>query len=284
MIPFPIGLLSAPAPSPFLLDNLSAAAAVAYSTRKLRGAYAGSALRVRRSNDNAEQDIGFDGSGNLDTTALASFVGANSGYIRTWYDQSGNGVDLAQLVTGIQPRVVNAGANFVFPSGKVAFDIAANNGLVNNLSGFNVTGDSNFSCAAVWGGNTAVSGSKIPVMAGANATQQGWGIGQVAATTDRCFIWGGINADVTGPAVAPRQDCIVRTGNSLAVAVNGGTPASTSGVGTLNIAARLDVGKIGQFSFQNPDAVAELIIWGSAIGSTDQSTVYNSQKTYWGTP
>lgn len=91
-----------------LLDSLSVPAAVAYSTRKLRAAYAGPAIKVRRSSDSALQDIGFVGN-NLDTVALATFVGANSGFIDTWYDQSGNGINAIQGVAGNQPRIVNAG-------------------------------------------------------------------------------------------------------------------------------------------------------------------------------
>lgn len=60
-----------------ILDQLSVAPAVAYSLRKLRNAYTGSAIRVRRSFDNAEQDIGFNGT-NLDTTALQNFVGSQN--------------------------------------------------------------------------------------------------------------------------------------------------------------------------------------------------------------
>ena len=52
--------------------------AVAYSLRKLRSAYIGSAVRVRRSSDNTEQDIGFTTEGELDTTSLLSFVGGEN--------------------------------------------------------------------------------------------------------------------------------------------------------------------------------------------------------------
>jgi hypothetical protein len=48
-----------PKAQPLLLD-LYPNAAVAYSLRKLRDAYSGSAIRVRRSVDNTEQDFGFD--------------------------------------------------------------------------------------------------------------------------------------------------------------------------------------------------------------------------------
>jgi hypothetical protein len=81
----------------------------AYSTRKLLTAYAGAALRVRRSSDNTELDIGFNGTGDLDQTALTTFVGANSGYVTVWYDQSGAARNLSQATTTTQLRIVNAG-------------------------------------------------------------------------------------------------------------------------------------------------------------------------------
>lgn len=58
-----------------LLDSYPNAA-VAYSLRKLRSAYTGSAIRVRRSVDNVEQDFGFVNNV-LDTDSLLDFVGYN---------------------------------------------------------------------------------------------------------------------------------------------------------------------------------------------------------------
>jgi hypothetical protein len=92
----------------YLLDNYQNAA-MAYSLRLLRNEYAGSAIRVRRSNDNAEQDIAFDNSGNLDTTTLSTFVGANNGFVTIWYDQSGNGRNATQTTAARQSRIVNNG-------------------------------------------------------------------------------------------------------------------------------------------------------------------------------
>jgi 3D (Asp-Asp-Asp) domain-containing protein len=91
-----------------LLD-LYPSAAAAYSLRKLRSAYTGSAIRVRRSSDNAEQDIGFS-SGNLDTTALTSFCSGTNGFVTTWYDQSGNGRNQLQTTAANQPQVVSSGS------------------------------------------------------------------------------------------------------------------------------------------------------------------------------
>jgi hypothetical protein len=93
-----------PKAQPLLLD-LFPNASVAYSLRKLRTAYSGSAIRVRRSSDNAEQNIGFVGN-NLDTTSLLTFCGAGNGFITAWYDQSGANRNITQTTAGSQPRIV----------------------------------------------------------------------------------------------------------------------------------------------------------------------------------
>jgi hypothetical protein len=97
-----------------LLLDLYPGAAAAYSLRKVRTAYTGAAIRVRRSSDNTEQDIGFVGV-DLDTVSLKNFVGANNGFVTTWYDQVGNirnwGANNNQIqsTAANQPRIVNAG-------------------------------------------------------------------------------------------------------------------------------------------------------------------------------
>ncbi|HDZ0636275.1 TPA: hypothetical protein RRT33_005181, partial [Klebsiella pneumoniae] len=63
---------------------------VALSLRQLSASYTGPAIRVRRSSDNTEINIGFTAEGDLDTTALLNFCGSGNGFISVWYDQSGN--------------------------------------------------------------------------------------------------------------------------------------------------------------------------------------------------
>jgi hypothetical protein len=89
-----------------LLDQYGSDIEAAYSVRKLSSSYAGSSIRVRRSSDNSEQDIGFDANGDLDTSALTTFVGANNGYVVKWYDQSGNSNDAVQTTSSAQPHIV----------------------------------------------------------------------------------------------------------------------------------------------------------------------------------
>ena len=92
-----------------LLDTYSGATAAYSAARRLATAYTGSLIRVRRSSDNTEQDIGYDSNNVLDESALTSFVGAGNGFVTTWYDQSGNGRNQSQSTAANQPRIVNSG-------------------------------------------------------------------------------------------------------------------------------------------------------------------------------
>lgn len=115
-----------------LLDTYTGAAA-AYSLRKLRTAYSGSAIRVRRSNDNAETDIGFNVFGELDTVSLAAHCGSNDGFVKTWYDQSGNTNDATQTSTGSQPKIYDGTTGVVTDNGKPAITFSNTTG---NMSGY----------------------------------------------------------------------------------------------------------------------------------------------------
>ena len=95
-------------PIQYTLDKFGSSAA-AYSLRKLKVSYSGFAIRVRRSSDNTEQNIGFNTSNDLDTTALTAFVGSGSGFITTWYDQSGNSKNVIQTTANRQPWIVESG-------------------------------------------------------------------------------------------------------------------------------------------------------------------------------
>jgi len=135
-------------PFPLLLNTYSGAAA-AYSLRLLDFTYSGSAVRVRRASDNAEQDIEFTNN-ELDTASLESFASGTDAFVTTWYDQSGNGNDVTQTTASNQPKIVSSGSTITegtkpsidflgsqyFPYGSIAFGNDANIvSVVNNDSG-----------------------------------------------------------------------------------------------------------------------------------------------------
>ena len=93
--------------TPLLLD-LYPGASAAYSLKKLRTAYTGVAIKVRRSSDNTEEDIGFVAN-ELDTVSLLAFVGSgNDGFVTTLYDQSGGGNNVTQSSASEQPKIVTS--------------------------------------------------------------------------------------------------------------------------------------------------------------------------------
>jgi len=78
-------------------------------------------MRVREDSGDTEADIGFDGSGDLDTSAIATHCGSANGYVVTWYDQSGNSNNVTQSTAGSQPQIYN-GTAVITENGKPAVE------------------------------------------------------------------------------------------------------------------------------------------------------------------
>ena len=124
-----------------LLLDLYPNAAAAFSLRKLRTAYAGSAIRVRRSSDNTEQDIGFV-AGQLDTVSLLAFCGVGNGFVTTWYDQSGNARNATNSTAANQPQIVSSGVviltntkpSLLFNGATQRFDLPTISFTLNSIS------------------------------------------------------------------------------------------------------------------------------------------------------
>jgi hypothetical protein len=98
-----------PKPTPYLLDTYEGAAA-AYSLRRLRSAYTGPAVRVRRASNNDELDIYFNRDGSLDTATLEAFCAGTNGFVKVWFDQGQEGNDAEQTTTANQPQIVSSGS------------------------------------------------------------------------------------------------------------------------------------------------------------------------------
>jgi hypothetical protein len=130
-LPTQLGLIGSENVDLRLLD-LYPNAAAAYSLRKLRTDYTGSAIEVRRTNLDVA-DIGFTSTGALDTAALLAFTGTgvlDNGFVTKWYDQSGNGRNATQATALNQPQIVSSGSVIV-KGIKPAIDF---NGTSHNLT------------------------------------------------------------------------------------------------------------------------------------------------------
>lgn len=128
--------------------------ASAYALRRLKSNVS-KVIRVHRSSDDAEMDIGCIGE-NLDTATLLAFCGSGSGYVATWYDQGGNGNHATQSTVANMPRIVNAGvvdrdfdatkANAMYPTFTSASGVTLiSNGNFVNTSGWTGVGSGTIS-------------------------------------------------------------------------------------------------------------------------------------------
>jgi hypothetical protein len=97
-----------PSPAALLLFDVYNNGRLGYSLRKLKTSYTGNCIEVRRSSDNATQNIGFSGNV-LDSASLLAFVGGSNGFVKTWYDQSGNAENAVQTTNSRQPIIVSGG-------------------------------------------------------------------------------------------------------------------------------------------------------------------------------
>jgi hypothetical protein len=86
--------------------------------------YTGSAIKVRRSSDNNELDIGFV-DGILDTASLLDFVGSGNAFVAIIYDQVGSN-NMTQTTANLQGQIVSNG-EVILIGGKPCIIRSANN-------------------------------------------------------------------------------------------------------------------------------------------------------------
>lgn len=151
-------------PDRLILDAYPQAAA-AYSVRKLRFGYTGQCIRIRRSSDNAETDIGFLSSGDIDAAAITSFLGGSNGFLVTWYDQSGSSNNATQSTAARQVRVYTNKLNTKVALGFDSAPATDSRALMDNPIVYSTGGFYSFSVA----GSTSVSPAANGCIYGNNA-------------------------------------------------------------------------------------------------------------------
>ncbi len=119
---------AAPSFTGLLNETYGSGAEAAYSTRRLNGNVT-DCMVIRRASDSTTTTIGFDGSGNIDESAIETFCTGTSCTVVTWKDQSGNGNDATAPSTGDEPTIYTGGA-LVKENGKVALDFDGSKYLI----------------------------------------------------------------------------------------------------------------------------------------------------------
>ncbi len=280
----------------FVLLDAYPNAKAAYSLRKLSSTYTGDCIRVRRSSDNAEQDIGFVND-ELNTNALTSFVGSNNGYVTTWYNQTGTGNPLNNIFAINQPTIVNSGVVETV-NGRPAI-LGADNALLyaGNTSTFKYLhdGTTKASTVSVMKTSSKTSGSYYWVTTSGTSTSNGVSSGTNGGILRQRARNGGaaeiqtlssiaINThytffqihDVANPINADKVILNINNGSDIATNTNSFTPNTANSSQELNV-----------FNYYKPvnnfgltGHIQEMIFWDYDY-SADKAAINNNINNYY---
>jgi len=235
--------LLVPRKTPGLLDLVPGAAA-AYSLRSLSRSYADPVVTVRRSSDDAEED--FTAAEVADGT-LAAFCGAGDGFVKQWWDQSGNARHASQSTAGSQPQIVGSGvvltedgkpallfdgAGDELATGAFATGLAASVFAVVKANSWHVSG--NYDCIFSHGYASATALTKGVVLYLPAASLADWSLGDFVA------FGSGYDAGNAPRAIGPiangsdlRSVSVILSASASTVHINGGAltlSSSSTGV------------------------------------------------------
>jgi hypothetical protein len=254
-----------------LLDTYSGAA-VAYSLRQLSSTYSGSAIRVRRSSDNAEQDFGFV-SNVLDTASLLTFCGAGNGFVTTWYDQSGNANNGVQTTGVFQPQIVSSGV-MITTNGKNSMSFDGSNDMFNLASTINVAASNYISFV----GKRDASGRGLIGLGQANG-QGGYLLGLY--TDNKYYLWAKSNQIQTSSATDTTTSQLLLTGlnnsGTMSIFKNGNT--ITSSASSLN--ATINITLIGRYEAVNSYCNLQEIVFYNSEQSTNRTGIETNINTFY---
>lgn len=149
-------ITNAVTPPPCVFDNLSQAAISFgkgfYSLKRLLTSYTGPVVSLTRVSDNVRLDFYSDAYGNLGAysngawLSINNWLGASTGRVYFWYDQSGNGKPLEIPSTGTAPLISLGNENRLLFAGSVN-SLQSVPGLLASVAG--VTG-AQYTYFAIW--------------------------------------------------------------------------------------------------------------------------------------
>ena len=244
----------------------------AYSFRKLRSAYAGPAIRIRRASDNAELDINFLGfvpglGSPWDVAAATAHCAATSCFVVTMYDQSGNSRDITQATPANQPALV-----FNCVNGLACFQNTA------NLMGLTTVANVTPATGVV---------SMAAVAARLAGTGQCTVVRQNGAANNRLNGRGGASGFQLMSAVGAIFVVVTEGAwHSLVGVINGASSSLTSEgpSATGSVTGNTSLGTQGSAGVASTTcAQTELIVWDNYVLTAGETTaLIGNQRSYWG--
>ena len=245
---------------PYLFDVVSVAPRCAFSVRLLSSTYSGQCVRLRRVSDDAESDFGFV-DGLLDTASITTWLGGSAGYVRYWYDQSGNGNDAYQVTTTSQPVYVANGFGSI---NAPAFRSTSTN---DGLYAPNASPRTFSACVEAAASNEENACSHRYWDAVCLITASTWGSAPSDGERGSHVMY--TNGVQTAVASTGRQDAVIGT-------LVGGTGVPLQEIYIL--------GRANQTSRYYTKPMAEGVVWLSLLGAGDLAACQANQMDYFGLP
>jgi len=197
------------------------------------------------------------GSGEATVTINSVTVNGKSGFVDTWYDQSGNGNDAVQATAGSQPKIVSAGA---LVTGGLDFDGTAHQLTLSNTLGI-TSAASHFAVT-----NLNDAGGADILLDNRDSSTDGYSI-RTNDTSNINFDWLTSDAEVariSGQSVYYFN----KTSSQVQSGANGGTLVTASESGSVSVAV---TPRIGARSFISATNFLE--------GTINELIIYNTDQT-----
>ena len=282
-------LASSATPATPLLLDLYPNSTAAYSLRKLTNAYGGAAIRVRRSSDNAESDIGFVANV-LDTASLLSFCSATDGFVVKWYSQVGGSTyDVLQTTALKQPKIVASGVlNTLNLLASCNFISASSTGLCTS-AGVSVQNGEFLACAVGLVTPTAPANCSILdqddlVLANGRVAQYMYRA--TSAVRNLFFNTAGSFTTVNGPTVSTNTQYVFKTskvGTQLRSGLNSGANNTATYSGTPRTTlVKLGLGSSNSNGNDFLDGQIQEVVMFSGDNSSNEVNIVNNIKAYYG--
>jgi Alpha-L-arabinofuranosidase B, catalytic/Concanavalin A-like lectin/glucanases superfamily len=235
------------------LSTTTQASTVAlFGMKLLRSAYTGPVLQLRRSSDNTTKDFYASLAGTLSDaaggtgTTPTTWLGAATGFVTTWYDQSGGGYHLTQATAARQPTLSNTSNVITFNGStqylEVAYTAALNTAAYSYILGCTMTGTTGTYQSPLTSRSGGPSGNStagyIVYLSSANVFEHWAGAGLAYGA------WTTYNTAVTAVANTRSKVAARVASNALKSTVNGtsGTSATFTYAANTTMPLRLGAG------------------------------------------
>jgi len=241
--------------------------------RRLLASYSGPLIRVLRSLDSTESDIGATSTGALDTSALAAFIGAGNGFITKVYDQKATAGDIVQATASAQPKIVNAGT-LLTEGGKPTMNF---DGVDDGLS-VTYAGPGTFTAYTVAKLQAAGSYPMMVVHRQSSLELRG------NASSGQLMITGPSTSIVSGTSCVNEWNQITWqfvSGGNQSLWKNAASMGTPVAAGTTTI-SEITLGCRGA-SFYANQRVSEHLVFNTAHNTTARQAIEANQKAFYGT-